>query len=249
MKTTLLVLLAAAIGCAGAAYADANSGKPAWKGTIGKGDTVYVRNINGQVRIVASSGNKVVVRADASGGAKVEVVPHAGGVTICGIPKANSYTCDKDGQLRVEGSTHGNSKINLEVAVPKGAVLDVSTVNGGVKIVGVGSTSRAATVNGDLDIETSGPVEGQTVNGSIDVQISKLTRKGDIDLETVNGSIHLDLPNKINADVKAKLVHGTISTKRKLTDSKQRRHKLTGRLGKGGRRVRLRTVNGSIDLE
>ena len=249
MKTTILVLLAAATGCSGAAYADANSGKSAWTGTIDKGDTVYVRNINGRVRIVASKGSSVVVRADASGGAKVEVVPHAGGVTICGVPKAKSYTCDKDGQLDVNGSTNGNSKINLEVAVPKGAVLDVSTVNGGVKIESVGRTSRAVTVNGDLDIATTGPVEGQTVNGSIDVQIAKLARKGEIDLQTVNGSIHLDLPSKVNADVRAKLVHGKIRTTRKLADSRQRRRKLSGRLGKGGRRVSLRTVNGSIDLD
>ena len=103
MKTTILVLLAAATSCSGAVHADSHSGKAAWKGKLDKGDTVYVRNINGRVRVVAAKGSSVVVRADARGGAKVEVVAHAGGVTICGVPKAKSYSCEKNGQLDVNG--------------------------------------------------------------------------------------------------------------------------------------------------
>ena len=66
---------------------------------------------------------------------------------------------------------------------------------------------------------------------------------------TVNGSITLDLPPDLSAEVRANTVNGEISTDFPLavTGRVSRRH-VTGTIGGGGRRLDLDTVNGSVRL-
>ena len=66
---------------------------------------------------------------------------------------------------------------------------------------------------------------------------------------TVNGTITLDLPSDLSADVRATTVNGEVSTDFPLTATGRisRRH-LQGTIGSGGRRLDLETVNGSVRL-
>ena len=72
---------------------------------------------------------------------------------------------------------------------------------------------------------------------------------GELRYNTVNGSIDLELPASLNADVELRTVNGDFETDFPMTLSGRvsPRH-LSGKIGTGGRDLRATTVNGSIKL-
>ncbi len=86
------------------------------------------------------------------------------------------------------------------------------------------------------------------MNGSITARLGDATGEG-LDFSTVNGSITLDLPGKMDADLHAATVNGAIETDFPImVRGSISRHRLEGTIGKGGTRLQLETVNGSIRL-
>src|SRR5438046_9528215 len=93
-----IVIVAATLILAGfAAAAQAPTSSTAnpfhWKGTLAAGQTVELRGIQGDMNIEGVAGNEVEVTANKSEGAdevRIEVVPHAGGVTICAVYPGDS---------------------------------------------------------------------------------------------------------------------------------------------------------------
>ena len=70
-----------------------------------------------------------------------------------------------------------------------------------------------------------------------------------LEFETVNGSITLQLPQTTETEIRAETVNGDISTDFPVTVrgsfSKKR---MDGTIGRGGRTLVLKTVNGSVKL-
>ena len=65
--------------------------------------------------------------------------------------------------------------------------------------------------------------------------------------ETVNGGIDLTLPADLGADLEARTVNGSITSDFPVSvTGRINPRRLTGRIGSGGRRLDLETVNGSI---
>ena len=62
-----------------------------WHGTIPQGQTIEIKGVNGDVRAEPSGSNEVEVvaekhaRRDNPESVQIQVVPHAGGVTICAV--------------------------------------------------------------------------------------------------------------------------------------------------------------------
>jgi hypothetical protein len=241
-----LVSVVVSTSCSRPARAEPSVSPAERAGAVAPGDTVYVRTINGRIRVVPSSGREV--EPTARGGATVEVVRHDGGVTICGIPAAAEHRCRARGELSVSGQRPGGSSIDLEIALPADAKADLRSVNGTVTAV-AGAEVKAETVNGDVSVRAAGAVAAETVNGEISVALSALGGRATIALETVNGSIALTLPRDANADLSASVVHGQISTQRPLATVERSRNTLEARLGRGGARLRLSSVNGSIRID
>ena len=70
-----------------------------------------------------------------------------------------------------------------------------------------------------------------------------------LELETVNGSVQLEAPADLSADVDAQTTNGGIETDFPLTISKGLIGKhVHGTVGQGGREVQLHTTNGSVKL-
>ena len=68
-------------------------------------------------------------------------------------------------------------------------------------------------------------------------------------LATSNGRIVLDLPESVDADVDLRVDNGIIRNDRELQHKgRETNGRVVGRLGNGGRLVKLRTSNGSISL-
>ena len=233
-----------------------------WSGTVQAEHWVYVRNLNGSVRVEAGTGSKVEVRAEKhwrhGNPADVKITVRqmgsgGGDVLVCALWNDRS-TCDEDGYHSHNDGWTGNNdrndvQVEFVVRLPAGVKIDASTVNGGVTVDGVTSTVVARTVNGGIDARsTGGAVTARTTNG--DVTVSSARLDGDrTEFSTVNGSITVSLPASVNADVDLRTVNGRLSSDFPLTvEGTFSPRRLRATLGKGGPTLRLSTVNGSIRL-
>jgi hypothetical protein len=233
-----------------------------WSGTVREGRWVYVRNLNGPVRVEQGTGDKVEVRAEKRWrrgdpeDVKITVrqVGSGGGdVIVCALWNDRS-TCDEDGyHSHSDGwwrnNDHNDVQVEFVVRLPAGVKVDASTVNGGVEIAGATSNVVAHTVNGSIDARsTGGSVTAHTTNG--DVLVSSARLDGDhTEFSTVNGTITVSLPASVNADVEMHTVNGRLSSDFPLTvEGSFSPRRLHATLGKGGPTLRLSTVNGSIRL-
>jgi DUF4097 and DUF4098 domain-containing protein YvlB len=98
-------------------------------------------------------------------------------------------------------------------------------------------------------VSTTGYAEAQTVNGSIRAAMKGASPPERLDFHTVNGGITLDLPDGFAADVEAQTVNGDVSTDFPLTiQGRFGPRRVFGKIGGGGTRLSLETVNGSIRL-
>ena len=229
-----------------------------WGGRIPEGSWLRVRNLNGEITVGEADGDEVEVRAvkrwrrGDPEDVRFEVKRDGDNVTICALWFDNSE-CDADSyRTRGRGEHRENNDVSVAftVRLPRGVKVLASTVNGAVDVRGARSEVVATTVNGRVDAETSGgPVEARTVNGSLHVRMGSVEGSGDLEFATVNGSITVEGPRALDADVEMSTVNGSVRSDYPLTVSGRfTPRNLRGTIGRGGRRLALRTVNGSIEL-
>jgi hypothetical protein len=227
-----------------------------WQGRIAQGRAIEIKGVSGEVRAEAASGDQVEVVAHKSArrsdpaGVRLQVVEHAGGITICAVypnadnGKPNECKPGSGGHMNVR-----NNDVNVDftVRVPQGVRFIGRNVNGGVEARSLGGDVEAYTVNGGIRVNANGVVQAQTVNGSINASLGDANWTSTIEFKTVNGSITLDLPAQTNTQLEAETVNGDISTDFPLTVQGRfgRRH-VSGTIGSGGRELQLATVNGDI---
>jgi hypothetical protein len=254
MKTSSLLGLALLL--ATPAFAAVNSDFH-WAGTLARGKTVEIRNINGAIHAEPSTNGKLEVTAIRSSrkydpaSVTIEVFESGGRLTFCSLyPSRPGYpenTCDEHGY-----TSHGSEsdvQVDYTVKVPAGVALEAHTVNGDVKAIAMKGPVEAQTVNGEIRVTTSSWAEATTVNGGVAVEMAGKGWPEDLEFRSVNGSIVLDLIGSPNASLRAETMHGDIDSEFPLEVSgKIRKNRISGTLGSGGRELALQTLNGSIEL-
>ena len=228
-----------------------------WSWALAAGKTIEIKGVNGTVRARRATGSRVEVRAwkharrSDPESVTIDIIEHADGVTVCAVYPSSKFggknTCAPGDGGHM--STHNNDVVvDFEVLMPPGVGLTARTVNGSVEAESLEGPVLAHTVNGHVEVSTTKSVEATTVNGSITARLGS-TGAGGLDFSTVNGSITLDLPGQVDADLHAATVNGAIETDFPITvQGSISRHRIQGTLGKGGPRLQLETVNGSIRL-
>lgn len=237
-----------------------------WDGQISSGRWVYARNLNGTVRVERASGNRLEVtavkrwRRGNPEDVRVEVTRAGSGdgdVLVCGLWRDKTAQCDERG-YRTQDSrrqrdrwSRDNDDVTLEITVrvPDGVKVDVSSINGGLEIAGATSEVEAHTVNGGIEATSSGgPVNASTVNGQIDVRMGAVGT-GNLDFSTTNGSITVTVPDGLNADVTMRTVNGSVGSDFPMTvNGRISPRRIAATIGRGGMKINLSTVNGSVDL-
>jgi hypothetical protein len=239
--------------------ASAQSGAPAfeWRGTVLQGSAIEIKGVNGDINAQPASGNEVEVTATRTGrrsdpnSVRIEVVQHGDGVTICAVyPDAGSNPNEcrpgREGRMNVKNN---DVQVAFTVIVPTGVRFVGSTVNGDVRAGPLDAPVSIKTVNGEAEFTTSSHGEASTVNGSIQATLGSALWEGNLSFNTVNGSITVNLPADISADVRAETVNGDITTGFPLTvNGRPSRRVLNATIGGGGRLMELETVNGSVKL-
>ncbi len=246
-----------------------------WDGKVEAGHWFNLNNVNGSVTIDPSSDNSVHVRAEKIPhhdgdirDVRFVVIQTGGDLHVCALSRENDR-CDEDG-LHSSGDRgrDRNVEVKFTVRVPRGvrvgagtvngsmsvrgtgAEVHASTVNGGVEVRDAGGQVKATTVNGNVNVSTSaGPVSASTVNGSINARMGALSRDGDMRFNTVNGGISVETPESLDANISIDTMSGGISSDFpvQLSGRFGPRH-AEGTIGRGGRRISMNTVNGSVEL-
>jgi Putative adhesin len=139
--------------------------------------------------------------------------------------------------------------VEYTIHVPHGARIEhIGTVNGTLRIAGVGTVEDLHTVNGDIEVfDAGGTVHAHTTNGNVHLELAHLPEKTGATAETTNGSLVLAVPSDMQADVEARCLNGNFFSELPITmESNQRPREVHGKLGHGGAPIHLRTVNGGI---
>ena len=228
-----------------------------WHGTVRTGQTVEIKGVNGDIIAQRAAGGEIEVRAEKRAGrsdvnaVRIEVVDHGEGVTLCAVypsSRGRENTCEPGSGGR-SNIRNNDVRVTFYVSVPENVAFRGSTVNGDVEVHDLASDVGAKSVNGDIEISTSGFAEASTINGSIDAAMERYNIEAGLSFSTVNGSISLDLPDDVNADLDARWVNGRLEADLPFRlIGRVSRHSAKGVLGEGGPELNLKTVNGSIHV-
>lgn len=209
---------------------------------------------NGGIRIAAWDRNEILVRAkveawgDSDSEARdrlnqVSIATHGAEVKADG-PKSSTF-----------GISHGDQKwsVSYEAFVPRKIDLKLDSVNGGIHVSAVRGNLRFQTVNGGISLSgVNGTVKGETVNGGVNVDIAGTRWEGDgLEVSTVNGGVVLSLPAGFSANVHAQTVNGGMNTNfdGAVVEGRWGPKKMDLRIGGGGPRVNVETVNGGVQIK
>jgi len=233
-----------------------------WSGKMPAGAWLHVANMNGSISVERATGDVAEVTGDKDWrrgdpkDVRFVLVKDGDNVTICAL-WGDESSCDAHGASYRShghhgdwGDNHNDVNVKFTVKIPKGIKLDVNTVNGGLDVAGAQAEVIASTVNGRVEVATStGPVNAKSVNGSVNVRMDELQGDEDLDFSTVNGSVSVEVPSNFAGDLVMETVNGSLTTDFPLMISGKMNPKhIRATIGKGGRRVRMTTVNGSIEL-
>lgn len=227
-----------------------------WQGRVAKGAALEIKGVNGAIVAAGTSDELAEVtaikhakRSDPAQ-VKVEVVEHAGGVTICAVYPGrhgapNVCSSGEGGRLST-----GNNDVQVEfrVKVPAGVRFVGRAVNGSITATGIQADAEIATVNGGVRVDTAGTARARTVNGTVDARLGRADWTGTLKLSTVNGAVRVTLPPGASTEVEASTVNGGITTDFPLAVTGRHGRRLRGTIGTGGRQLAIGTVNGAIAL-
>jgi hypothetical protein len=230
-----------------------------WTGALAAGKRLEIKGVNGSIHATLASGAQAVVDARKTGRrsdpdeVKIVTVPFDGGVTICAVYPTGRRARTENGCEPGE-SWHSNTDdndvtVDFTIQVPAGVIFSGETVNGDVDAQGLKGDTQVRTVNGSIDVSTSGLAEATTVNGSIRAAMGRADWSDEMRFTTVNGGITITLPADVSTEVHARTVNGDMESDFPLTvTGKFGPRQLRGTIGNGGRELELETVNGSIRL-
>jgi hypothetical protein len=273
---TLATLLAVATPALAAAQGPTR-GDFDWSEAVRAGTWLRIRNWNGPVEVRAATGERAEVHGQAIGSSDrgtdvvYRVIRDDDGVTICAVPDRDDVECSARG---IRGTSGGGrdwgrrpARARLLVSLPAGARIDASSGNGEVTVENVGASVvassgngrvrvagasgpvRASSGNGDIDVSTAaGPVTASTGNGRIEARMLALREDGDMHFSTGNGAVTVWLPDDFGGDVSVSGQQGFETDFPIEVRSGDFHSRISGRVGRGGRRVDISTGNGSVSL-
>ncbi len=214
---------------------------------LAAGGSFALENVNGSVQVegwsrdeVEVSAVKTATRSDSRDVSQVKIEvddSHPGQVAV-----HTRYPQGEGAEVAVEYHVHVPYRILLG---------SIETVNGSVTVRGVEGGGELRSVNGNVEVfDSSGRFSEKTTNGNLRLELRQLMAGGPMNLETVNGSVVLGLPEGARADLKVLAMNGDFYSELPVTSaaSKPAARAFHAKLGTGGGEISVRTINGGIRL-
>lgn len=213
-------------------------------------------NVNGRITAEPATDDKVTVEGRRTAKASTD---EAAKEKLAKLEIREEVSGDR---VRVESrpprmSGFGGHEIEWTIKVPKGVIVDLRTVNGGVHINGLQGEVHAKTTNGGVRGKDVGTqiLEASSVNGGIEIEFTRpLESSASVEIETVNGGVDLGLTADSKATISARAVNGGVSAtdlpveKQAQSSSFESKRRLEGTMNGGGAKVNVNTVNGGVRI-
>lgn len=253
LLTTVFIGTATAALCAGADFS--------WQGRLAPGQLLQVRGVIGSIHAVGGSDDQASVTVQKSGknsdpsAVNIQVVGFDGGVVICAMyPDGNDRppnVCGTPGNDVYVSANNSDVDVEFTLVVPQGVKLGAYTVNGDIEGSGLTADVTAATINGTINVSTTGTLTASTLRGSIRGLMSGPRSDETILLDSSIGDIDVQLLPEANAMVRASSLDGAVISDFPLHLTTSRWGNSTsadGTIGHGGPLLRISTMQGNITL-
>lgn len=252
---SLLVAALLTAGCHGeAGPLQVRENAFAWSDRVPAGATVAVRSMNGDIEVTVGTDDTVRVTAriewrkgDPDKTLRLSGSRQGSDALICAV--WGDGGCSREGYTAKFDGKGTDAKVFFQVTVPAGVKVDLQGVNGDVT-ASVSAPVRAHTMNGDVRVATAvGPVDGVTLNGSVDIRMSSLVGTDSVIAKTLNGSVYVYLPDPVDATIDLGVTNGSVSTEFPvMITGEPSKRSIRAVLGAGTRTVHARSMNGTVAL-
>ena len=232
-----------------------------WDGRMEKGHTLFVRNLNGAIRVTRAEGDRASIsaakrwRRGDPADVRIEQAKTSasGDVLVCAFWTENA-SCDERGyrsRSNDDGWRHNRNDVSVEftIKLPAGVRVVVSTINGEVSVEEATAEVEATSVNGSVwAASNGGPVEARTINGDVRARMGQRASR-DLRFTSVNGTVIVQVPDNADAELTMSTVNGSVASDFPVTiQGRLNPRKLQATLGKGGPLIEMKTVNGDVRL-
>ena len=225
-----------------------------WSDRVPAGATLAMRSMNGDIDVAVGTDDTVRVSAriewrkgDPDKTLRLSGSRQGDDALICAV--WGDGGCSREGYTAKFDGKGTDAKVFFKVTVPAGVKLDLQGINGNVT-ASASAPVKAHTMNGDVRVVTAvGPVDGQTLNGSVDIRMSSLVGTDSVIAKTLNGSVYVYLPDPVDAAIDLGVTNGSVSTEFPVTiTGEPSRRSIRAVLGAGSRTVHARSMNGRVSL-
>jgi hypothetical protein len=209
--------------------------------------TLELRNFSGRVRITASSGTDVVIKA-----VRRAERPQLDGITLDISTSASTVRIDANRKSR-EWEDRDNNVVDTEfdIQVPSSARLDVNVFSSELTITGVTGAQKIKTFSGNITVTGArGALDVDTFSGDVDVDLAAAGNQPDLRVKTFNGRIDARLAGSASGQVEFNTSSGSLDSDVPLTLRTSRRRNITAELGGGsGNTLRFQTFSGDVRVK
>jgi DUF4097 and DUF4098 domain-containing protein YvlB len=215
-------------------------------------DRLHIREVDGSVDVVAADVKEIsmVARIRSRGTAPDKKAENDGYFSTA--IDGSTLEIGRKSTVRVGFPFfHTNDvRIDYTLTVPRTVALEVKTVNGRIASRGIDGQSAFTSVNGRIEIETSGENElsATAINGGVRARFDK-TFQGAM-LKTVNGRVHAILPPSASFACDLSQVNGDFEASFPLSiRSNPGSRRVSGEVNGGRYELKITTVNGDIRVD
>ena len=202
-----------------------------------------------------ADGSDLVIRVPVKSGIAVNTV-NADIVVqkVDGAQRLQSVSADISTEAGSEDVECKTVSGDIEVAgTGRRSLLTITTVSGDARVQRVGGEVNANTVSGNVDLNLGDTTRSRLRSTSGDLSLyGKLVGEARLDVESISGDVRIKLSQPIGAEFELSSFNGEISNcfgpKAQRTDEYVPGRELRFREGNGTGRVRVKTLNGDINL-
>jgi hypothetical protein len=227
------------------------------------GTSINLRTSSGNITIVGSNGNQVVVSGYKEGRDRdmisVEDFSTAGRVDV---------------RAKYPSNCHCNASLNFEVSAPQGVTLsfdNISTSSGNVEVREVSGNLNLRSSSGNVSVDgasgrieassssgnvtvknVSGSVSARTSSGNVNAHIIDVSGSDDMEFSSSSGNVRVWVPDTIDANVAISTSSGSLTSDFAIqmdgpvSGSSRSAH---GQLGNGGRHLTISASSGDVSLK
>lgn len=237
---------------------------------VGSSPRVVVTSHNGDIKVRTGADGEVYARVEKEGRgwSEDDAEDNMRDIVVAYETEGNTVRVNVRSLGRSSDWDDDNGA-DIELTIPKGAALDLTTDNGDIAATSTTAPVMARTTNGAIDIQGGqGAIDLRTTNGSISASPSGeaftnfSTTNGRIDFtgtlksginafETTNGNITIRLPTSAEFEFDAETTNGDVWCGYSYTTmGTSRNESLRGTVGSDSSvKVRARATNGNIRIE